>query len=312
MASEKSRREEEFVNHTSLQDQGTSSAREDGLIHSDRVFGVLDGTSAPHSPRNPPEKFFGRLTGGEVIARLSEGYFAGILSDWALDTHMLHLSDTIARFQERAGISLRDAGELAGATFAIAKIGDLNIEIVQGGDSFALWEFRDGQVGITKNQNKKQGMELHGIMKKLRWEVAGAMFGITPREANKEQREKIRDEVWDRYCPILRDIRRRDVNNPESPACYALLNGQSGVCGMMQKFSLSLEKIKTLLLFTDGAVPGEIVENSTDNEIAPEVLSRYKKGGLPYLLAHARSIEKETEAENHIDAAEFTAIALEF
>lgn len=311
---------------TILQDQGTSVVREDGVIYSDTIFGVLDGSSAPYSPQNPPRKFFGRLTGGEMVVRLTEGYFMNAFKSWydsqriknishtpfMFCTELRHVSDILAQFQQDAGLSMRDAGELAGATFAIANIGDINIEIAQGGDSFALWEFRDGLVGITRNQNKKQSAELYNITKELRREVAWEMFGITPKEATKEQREKIRDEVWDRYYSVLKDARRRDANNSQSPGCYAFLNGQPEIHEVMQKFSFPQKILKTLILFTDGAVPWEVMENSTDDEIASEVLGRYKKGGLPYLLAYARSIEKEIEAENHIDAAEFTAIALEF
>lgn len=315
------------MKYTVLHDQGDPScAREDGLICSGAIFGVLDGTSAPHSPQFPPRKFFGNLTGGEATVRLIESHFANAFKRRydlqgaervsrrvpTLCRELRHVSGALAQFQRDAGLSLRDAGELAGASFAFVDVKGTEVEIFQGGDCLVFWEFEDGTIGVTPNQCRGHSAELSRVIEEIRKRVAWELFGIMPREASCAERESIRGEVWNRYRPILEAARRRDANNPQSQYGYAFLNGQKDFHNLLYRLALSRDKLTTILLSTDGAFPWEEMAMKTDHEVAVDALRRYRRGGLSYILAHARSIEKEIENENHVDAAEFTAIALEF
>ena len=66
-----------------IYDSGSGPEREDGLIMGVNTFGVLDGTSAPHGP-SYPKKFYDGLTGGELMARTTEGALLG--SSWKLSS----------------------------------------------------------------------------------------------------------------------------------------------------------------------------------------------------------------------------------
>lgn len=61
---------------SSLYDQGSSSVMEDGHFVALPFVGVMDGVSEPHDKNHPRMKFAGgRLTGGELTARVTEWFF---------------------------------------------------------------------------------------------------------------------------------------------------------------------------------------------------------------------------------------------
>ena len=144
-----------MVKHFAICDQGSSHYREDGLIITQRTFGVLDGVSTPYSPKHPP-KMFDSLSGGEMVVRFCEKWFNSFYrgdrdenNDY-LESAIKTLSRTTQHLQIRHGLTVensKDAGLLTGATFAFVHILTEQIEIVQAGD-LAL-RVHDRRAGLT-------------------------------------------------------------------------------------------------------------------------------------------------------------------
>lgn len=309
-----------------LYDQGSASDREDGMFVSNSHFAVLDGVSAPYGPKYPMRKFDG-MSGGEMVARVVEQFFGTvmlsrygetlglpsiILPEQSLEGELGAANLAVREAQYNAGVDVEDAGELAGAAFAIARIGEETVEIAQVGDCFALWVNYDGKPRITQNQVREHDTAMNDEILRLQREVAKEYFGIALEEAAPEERQRIRGETWNRFCPFLKEARRRDTNNIASPCCYGLMDGQPEFSDMMVAFELPRRELRALLLFSDGMVPWEAMKGMTDGEVAERVYASYKEGGLAYLLRIARGIECRVANVNYMDNAEATAIALDF
>lgn len=215
------------------------------------------------------------------------------------------------RKQKKQGATL-DGGQLAGASFAVVKIDVDRIQIVQGCDAFALWVMRDGSIGMTEAQNTASETYLEHTVVDIMKEVASER-GVVLEEVDDETRNNIRNEMWNRFYSILVETRREYVNNPSLRDGYALLNGQPELDMKWFNINLPRREVSTLLLFTDGMVPwwGSL-EGLTSEEIAGQAFATYRAGGITGLLARARGIEKTTRATSYMDAAEATAIAIEF
>ena len=304
-----------------LYDQGSFARREDGKFLCDPFLGVLDGVSAPYSPAYPqkmfPLKGGVELSGGEFVSRFTEYYFLSKAADRIrmknsnVEEIMEKISCAAAYILNWYGVQ-GDAGESPGVTFAIAEIGNNYVDVVQAGDCFALWELENGLFGITRNQVRNHDTAMNSEIERIQWEVARELFGVALEDASEEQHGKIRGEMWNRFCLALKEARRQDANNPESPRCYGLLNGDSRLAEVMFKKTFLRSELRIILLFSDGMVPWEVMKDKSDVEVAEQVYADYKKGGLPYMLQVARGIERRVANVNYVDSAEATAIALDF
>ncbi len=294
-----------------IYDPGSSKQWEDGMILSPPFFGVLDGVSAPYSPSNPPKMFNRGASGGEFASRLIERQFARLPHLFSVRRAVLEANRALWRRQSKRGATPH-GGELAGASFAIAKIAGDWVEIVQGCDAFALWVTRDGRVEMTGAQNKISETSLNDKVVELMHEVADER-GLDLETVDDAARNEIRAEMFDRFYPTLVETRREYVNNPTLRDGYGLLNGQPELEMKWFNINLPRSEVRSLLFFTDGMVPwwGSL-EGLTSEEIARQVYATYRAAGLAGLLARARGIEEATRATSYMDAAEATAIAIEF
>jgi len=295
---------------STIYDQGSAPHREDGLIVvGSRVFGVLDGTSAPYAPKSPPRMFDG-MSGGEMVARTCERFAHIHTTSPDLRNLVLDINKVVGKVQRDAGV-LDDAGELAGAVLAFAWVDDKSVNIVQAGNCLAIVELKGDTILVTPNQAKRHEEEMRAQIKRLQREVARELFGLTLEKVPEEHRDTVRSEMWNRFYQPLRNARRRDANNPASPQGYGILNGQDALVHLLQEWALPLEEVSTLLLVTDGMMP-KSVETSSGEEACRTLLAEFKLGGLAGLLLSARAAEKQIAATNYIKQAEATAIALVF
>ena len=294
-----------------LYDQGSSKQHEDGAILFYPFFGVLDGVSEPYSPGNPPRIFNGGVSGGALVSRVVERQFARMSPRFSTYQAVIEVNKALWRKQRRRGAML-DGGQLAGASFAVAKVAGDWITIIQGCDAFALWVTRDGRVEMTGAQNKVSETFLNDKIDKIMQEVADER-GLDLETVDDAARNEIRAEMFDRFYPTLVETRREYVNNPTLRDGYGLLNGQPELEMKWFNINLPRSEVRSLLFFTDGMVPwwGSL-EGLTSEEIARQVYATYRAGGLAGLLARARGIEVTTRATSYMDAAEATAIAIEF
>lgn len=144
-----------MAKHSAIYDQGSSSYREDGLIFAEQISGVLDGVSAPFSPQHPIRLFKG-LSGGEMVSRYCEltAYECRTIfyKDLPLRQFLESLVLRIAVRLNAAGLTsddLKDGGALPGATFALARLFDEKIEVVQAGDCVAVIELRNSEIVVS-------------------------------------------------------------------------------------------------------------------------------------------------------------------
>ena len=263
---------------------------EDGYFVALPFAGVMDGVSEPYYKNRPQVKFRDeRLTGGEVISRITEGFF--IQQSIGKDALDLDLRDLVLGANklvkeefEAHGFSLDRPERLAGATFAIAKMGEIKVELVQAGDCFALWVTTGGEIGITPNQVRQHDTEYNDLIEKIQRRIAKEKYNLELEKVISSQSREIREEMWLEFNSIWEKGRARDVNNPSSPSGYGLLNGQAKLKEMLFHKIIQRDNLNTLLLFTDGIVPWETMKDKNDIEIARTVYATYEKGGLPELL----------------------------
>ena len=294
-----------------IYDQGTALYREDGLfVVGCRLFGVLDGTSAPYAPKYPPKMFNG-MSGGEMVSRLCER-LCYVQPDINLEQLIQFLNESVGKEQEIAGILHNDAGELAGSTFAFARVNKKTIEICQAGDCFALWVTRDGKTYITQNQVRAHDTDMNAELDRLQMEVAAERNIKLSVKLTEEELKPIRGEVWNRFCPTLKEARRQDVNNPTSPRAYGRLDGNPRLMKLMTFYKFPRQDLRILILFSDGMLPWSRMKNMTDEQVGNEMHKIYKKSGLRGILAKARHEERKLRAKRYLSYAEATAIALNF
>ena len=189
------------------------------------------------------------------------------------------------------GIHSNRSDILPGAAFAIVKVDQVAVKIIQGADCFAVWLGIDGTVGATRNQVFLHDLKWRQIMANLLQKYGGD-----------------RERAWQDLMPVLAAGRLERVNQKVSG--YALLNGQPTLSECWQKIILLRDEIKLLLLFTDGLIPFK--ESGNTEAFGKVIVNLFIHGGLEVLLDWTRSVEEVEKSISHIDHAEATGIAIEF
>lgn len=273
---------------TAIYDKGTVKNIEDGLVINPPFYGVIDGTSEP-------KYFIGRgisfdgLSSGEKVRQIILETFYAAKNNESLEKIILRSNEKLKNLWRKRKISLDHSDLIAGAAFVFVKINSQKIEIIQGGDCFALWVSKSGKVGITKNQVYLHGLEAEKIIAELMKKHGGN-----------------RKKMWLEFYKPLCQLRLRD-NNKKTKTGFAILNGQPSLKKCWQKIKIPVKELKFLLLFSDGFVPFK-----KDNQMAKETVKFYQKGGLNCILKNKRKYEKRTEKKSYRVFDEATAIAIEF
>jgi hypothetical protein len=211
----------------------------------------------------------------------------------ALEKIALKANSKIGEFQLKEGIPINRPDLLAGCSFVFVKIKKKKIEIIQGGDCLAVWKYKDGKFGATRNYAFRH------VSRNLKI-IANFM------RKHKGDRKK----MWIDFVPILAEMRRRDINNPKIETGFAVLNGQTKLKECWQKIEIPIENLEIMLLFSDGLIP--YGETANENELAKKTIALYKKKGLDGLLQRKRKIDKKQEKKSYIAQDEATAISIKF
>lgn len=302
-----------------LFNQGSSTTWEDGYFIALPFVGVLDGVSDPYDKEHPQVKFRNRrLTGGEVASRIVEKFFIQRSAEQdasKLDLRglVLEANNLVGDEFRNHGFSLENPETLPGATFAIAKIGEKEVEIVQAGDCFALWATKSDDIGITPMQTRQLEAEADEDAERIQSRIAREKYDLELEEIKSSQMKEIREEMWLEYLPTWKETRRRYVNNPSNPHGHGLLNGQATLKEMWFRRVLERDNLETLLLFTDGLIPHwKIMKDKNDIELGRMIYASYKQGGLKGMLEDARALDKQVKGVSWGDAAEVAAVAVDF
>ena len=227
---------------------------------------------------------------------------------------ILQGGDCTALWKKKDGWNLpSDAGILPGTTGAFALINQDNdkLEIAQFGDAFVLWVPKNGEPSITRNQVRGHDTKMNATIRHLQDEIAKEFFGIEFKDATPDQKRTVSPVMWERFCPILQQARREDVNNAAGQNPYGSLNGQEELMDLAFFNSLPLNDTELVLLFTDGLVPWHLMEGLSDQRVAEAILDEYRRGGLAQMLLWARGVEAEDKTR-YTDRAEVTAWVLKF
>lgn len=281
---------------------GTAKILEDKFIVRPPFFGVLDGVSGLYDPAIGPMLFDGK-SGGQKVVEIIENVFSFAKESEGLEDVVKKANVAVRDFCVSNNIPLDRADLLPGATFAFAKIGEDKVEIVQGGDCFAVWKKTNGEVGVTLNQNFSDEEEKIGILKEI----------IRKHGGN-------RDSAWKEYMPIAARFKIERVNPAEpyrsrgagkdQEKKSVVLNGQPEGEKLWYRNALPRDELKTLLLLTDGMI--EFEESRSPKKMAEIIFETYRRGGLEDMLSRIRDIEQKRPYTTHIAQAEATAVAIEF
>ncbi len=273
-----------------LYDQGTACFPEDGMIFQPPCyFGAIDGVTGVYLPHEGPRLFAWR-TGGQLASHVLSQSFSDANIGKSLKDILRKANTVIREISKTYGLTLQKSGLLPSAAFVTARI-NTHIHILQGGDSLAVWQMKDGTIGGTPNLAFTYEEELLRIIAELM-------------EKHKGNRQK----MWEEFRPILIEKRRAEINTELGG--FALLNGQPELEHFWQKFTLPREETALLILFSDGFVPFEWTKD--EKAMAKMVINLYRTGGLHQVLAATRKIAEEKKSSSHEDYAEATAIAIEF
>lgn len=274
-----------------LYDQGSACLPEDGIVFQPPYyFGATDGISGVYLPHEGPKLFMGK-TGGQLASHVISETFGSSPQGTNLEDVLRKANSKIRTISETSGLSLQESELLPSAAFAVASIDNGKINILQGGDSLAIWEMKDGTIGGTPNQTYFYEQYLLSTIAQLM-------------EKHHEDRQK----MWEEFGPILIKQRRANINTPRGG--FALLNGQPEFEQFWQKFSFEREKAKILILFSDGFVPFELTRD--ENVMAKTVIDFYRTGGLDKVLTATREVAEQKRSSSHEDYPEATAVAIEF
>jgi hypothetical protein len=268
-----------------LYDQGSAQRIEDGIVVQPPFFGIIDCTS-------PPYWQFERRSDGEVIRKIIMITFFEMLPEFPLEDAILKINQRIDQFYIKNRVSSRP--DLRGAAaFVFVKVEEEETEIIQGADCIAIWQLSSGKIDCTENQAYSHELEAH--------------YTIIPRLLKKHCENK--KAMWKEFTPILKKLRCRDYNSKRKTG-FAMLNGDPRVKECWQRISLKTERVKNLLLFSDGALP--FVPPSEQKRLARRVISMYKRKGLGKILEMTRKLQKKRREQSHIDFPEASLLALSF
>jgi len=256
--------------------------------------GVADGVSGLYIPSEGPRLFSeGTLTGGQMVTDTICHAFTEASRNDSLEEIILRANDAVAAIQiaNGKGIPIERSDLLAGAAFAVAKIGE-EVEILQAGDCFAFWKLQDGEIGATRNQVYQHDMVALEIVAQLMEKHGGD-----------------RNKMWRELSPILSEMRLQHVNKNVEGG-YALCNGQPELENCWQKITIPSDRLSFLILATDGLI--HYPESGDEKALARKVLTLFQKESLEAVLAETRRIEEREKGKSYADKGEATAIAIEF
>lgn len=265
---------------------GTAKYSEDGHFANLPFLGVVDGCSAPYNHKNPPA-FFNGITGGQMVRNTISAEFNLATPNLSLESVALQANKQIARNQAFKDVPLADAGQLACASFILGKINEKTVEILHGGDCFAVWVTKTGKINIAENDYYPIDSILIDNFTRLMKQFDGD-----------------RKKAWEKHFPFLAEMKRKNANKT-----YAELNGQPEVEKCWTKIEIPVSDLALLICFTDGLVPFKEMED--ENKLAKNIVYFFKKGGFNQILYRTRLIESQNK-QSHEDHAEATGLAIKF
>ncbi len=268
--------------------KGTVTEPEDGLFAKNPFFAVLDGSGA----YEPAGKIrYRNQSSGQAVRDLVRKEFSLLKPKKPLRDLMLAINRKVGLFQKnKMNVRLERSDLLAGVCLAAIKVGPNSIECAQAGDCYILWVSKKDQPAITPNQSFLCEKAELKIIRKLMIKHSGD-----------------RKKMWQDFAPELAASRLKRVNKKVRDG-YGFLNGQTEFAQCLNSFSLTRNKVRNILLFSDGLA--YFPDTKNPKTLTNKVWALYKKGGFRAVLQNTRDKQKKHVGRSYVDYDEATAIAI--
>jgi serine/threonine protein phosphatase PrpC len=293
------------MSQTFLFDQGDADRMEDGLIRASNIVGVIDAAGTPYNSKLPM-RTYGELSSGEKAVRVSEGVF-NQPPKGSLVGLVLRANEAIRSFQAEL---LASPELLAGICFASARINKSDVEVAQIGDCFAVIEQNDGKIIISPYQSAAHEAELRKIREDIFVNIAHELYGCIPDEVPEKERANFRSIFWERIFSPWMELRRKNINRADSKSGYGFINGQKESLEFVWYRKFPINKVKRILLCTDGMISPKILDEGNILSIGRWLTEKFNIGGWAAVLEEVRSIEKDRESRHFTSACEVTGYSI--
>ncbi len=248
-----------MVNIEHILEKGSGNVNEDRLVISDNLFGVFDGsTSLADSPSPRPERSMSH-TGGSMAASIAQKTFAS--NHYPLIDLGRTANTAILEKMKHSSVRINCPDQIWSTSAAVVRIKGRDLEWFQAGDSNILVIYEDGSHKILAECDDHD-FETLTMMKAAK------------------------DKTLDN--PILKRqvLKVRAGMNKK----YGVLNGDPAAMGFVTGGILCLDRVETILLFTDGltlptAVPAR-------RKCFSSLAHTFQKLGLKGLHKKIRTLEK--------------------
>lgn len=237
-------------------EQGTGEINEDFHCRNENLFGVFDGATSLTSAR-----FENNLTGGFLAAALAGQAFS------ANNDSLVNLADkannAIREAMLENGLDLSNKGELWCTSAVVIRLNKDAFDWVQIGDCLLLVIYDDGEYEllIEDFDHDRETLSL--------W-----------KECSRDTDDTIFTALYEQIWKI-----RANQN-----VAYGVLNGEKEALSFLNSGRKSLDRVKHILLFTDGLfIPKSELENREDFALFTAL---FLEGGLALVRDTIREMER--------------------
>lgn len=240
---------------------------------------VGDGVAEYHSPSKPRRivRFCGDyVDSAQLVGRLVVKHILGSPAGLTLKELFQHANGAVGVALAEQNFPMDVAADLPGLDVSAVQIKGNDIELVQCGDSLAMWQNVDDTCSGTRNQVFDLEMDRRPLVWSLREQgISGGSLWDHPE--------------WER---LYRQHREMYKNRPGKFG-NATINGQPGFNDLLYWVGLSRERVRRLLLITDGFV--EYEETGNVPQLAEKLFWLYDEVGLRG-IAETKGLDRIKEA----------------
>lgn len=241
-------------------EKGSGRVNEDRLVMGKNLFGVFDGATSLDNACFDDTNFDEMKTGGLMAASTAEQVFAR--NRYPLKQLGRSANNAILAKMKIHNVQINRPTSRWSTSAAVVRILDNRLEWLQTGDSYILLVYDDNSHQVLVDREDHDYETLCLLKKETDKTLANP--------AVKTQVEKIRS------C----------MNKT-----YGILNGDPAAENFMHTGFVSLDRVRTVLLFTDGlSLPSETPSRRKD--FTP-LVGAFQRLGLKGLHQHIRTMEKQ-------------------
>lgn len=257
------------------------------------IYLVADGVSGPYSPSNPPHKYLGDMTGGQMVS--------SVLKETIESISAKNLYSALEQANERVLSCHRKIGKdplkeaVAGACVAACQIKQEKLAFTVAGDSWVFWRKSAGACCISNFDLAAFELEEAGDKEFERCKSEAGSIG----------------KAWDLYYPYFSSKQFTRANRNLRMGGHAMLNGDPAFLDCYRHISIPHSGISWIVLCTDGLLPKSTTHPDNQNVLANEFSEKYEQGGIAAVIKWRDSFPSEPHiGKGHWPEA--TAIELKF